>query len=112
MRKAKSSKMGRVFILLTWTVMVFLCGCKDKKEQVINSIKENLPVGTPFTDVNSYLQKTNFEYSYNNETKCFTAILRDLNKKAFSSENISLVIKMDEHDKLKGIDVKMIYTGL
>ena len=103
--------MARTKVLLLLTCL-FLVGCKDKSEKTIESIKSNLPYGTSFAEAESYLKKTKCEYSYDKETKCFTAILRDVRKTAFVSQNISIIIKMDERDKLKDLDIKIINTGL
>lgn len=98
--------------VLLFLICLFLIGCKDKTEKMVESIKRDLPSGTSFAEVESYLKKTKCEYSYHKETKCFTAILRDVRKTAFISQNVSIIIKMDERDKLKDLDIKVINTGL
>jgi 2C-methyl-D-erythritol 2,4-cyclodiphosphate synthase len=114
MQTVKFFKAEHTFVILVGIIVPFIFSCKesDKGEKAVSAIKENLPIGSSFAEVESYLKKANFEYSYNNETKCFTAILREVNEKGLTSESISLVIEMDEHSKLKKLDVPKIYTGL
>jgi hypothetical protein len=99
-------------ILLTGLIILYLSGCADKKHQIINSVKENLTSGKSFTEVESFLKKQHFEYSYDNKNKTFTAILRNVGKNALTSENICLLIIMDENNNLKTLDVQKKYTGL
>ena len=109
--------------ILFFTIVVFvglslMCSCEEsnsnseKADKVIKLIEENLQHGTPFADVESYLKKTQVEYSYDNETKQFTGIVRDVSKKGFVSTNISVIIEMDEQGKLKDLETKIIHTGL
>jgi hypothetical protein len=99
------------FILLIAAGAMVVCyNCKGT-ETTIASIKLNLPIGTPYNDVEAYLKKIKSEYSYSKETKYFTAILRDVNKKAFTSQSISIVAKMNDQGKLKALDVSVVYTG-
>jgi hypothetical protein len=102
---------GIVFILMTGTIMTYMGGCTEKNEKSIDSIKKDLPQGMSFTEIKSYLKRTKCEYIYDEQTKCFTAILRDVDKKAFTSQSITMIIKMDEHDKLKDLDIKVVHTG-
>jgi hypothetical protein len=106
-------KMKTTLIFLIGVIIIFTGGCKDKhkSEKMIESIKRDLPPGTSFAEVESYLKKTKFEYSYSKETKYFKGILRYTNKHAFVFESITITIKIDENDKLTDLDAKVVYTG-
>ena len=83
----------------------------DKVEKLINSIKERLPTGTSFEEVESYLKESNIELEYDDKTKCFEGIVRDVTKKAFVSTSIHILIEMDDHRKLKSLKTDLAYTG-
>jgi len=115
MKKRKSAiqqflNIGVILYLIGITIF-FMGGCKDTSSDLINSIKGDLPYGASFAEVESYLQKTKCEYSFDKETKTFTAIKRDVRKKTFTSQSISIIIKMDDHEKLKDLNIKVVHTG-
>ncbi len=103
-----------IAISMIGIIISFIGGCKNTKsaDEMVNSIKESLPVGTSFTEIESYLKKAGFEYRYDSSEKQFRAILRDVKKDMLVSTSISLIIEMDQNDKLKKLDVKLLYTGL
>jgi len=94
---------GVIFIFAIGMIMTYMGGCKKKSNDLIESIKKDLPPGTSLAEVESYLKKTKCEYSYNEQSKCFTAVLRDVDKGIIVTGSITMTIKMDEHDKLKDL---------
>jgi len=102
---------GVIFIFVIGMITTYMGGCKKKSDNLIETFKKDLPPGTSLAEVDSYLKKTKCEYSYGEQSKCFTAVLRDVDKGIIVTGSLTMTIKMDEHDKLKDLDIKMAYTG-
>jgi len=106
-----------LLIIFLSLIVMSAFSCKqnesDSKQanDLIESIEKSLPQGTTSSEVESYLNKSNIEYSYDDETKSFIGIIRDVKQNGMVSENISLTIKMDVDGKLKSIDAKTVHTG-
>ena len=112
----KSIKSGLLLVVLLGGILNCVNGCNsnsnpDNVQELISSIKENLPIGTSFEAVESYLKKSEIEYSYDDTTKCLTGIVRDVGKKGFVATSISIIAEMDDQRKLKSLKTDIIYTG-
>jgi hypothetical protein len=81
------------------------------KNSLEEKIKHDLPIGVSFESVKSYLEKSNIEYSWDEKNKAFYGIIRNVKKYGLVSENITLVIDMDNEKKIKSIKVSSILTG-
>jgi hypothetical protein len=102
----------KVLLLLS---CLFLVGCRDKSEEKINStkdsIKSHLPIGTFSAEVESYLKKIECGFIYDKEAGRYTAVLRNVSRKIFATQNMLITIKMDEHDKVKNLDFMVYYEN-
>ena len=103
--------MARTITLLI-LACVFLAGCEDKTEKTEDVIKKNLPPGTSAAKVESYLNKMKCGFSYDKETKKYTAVMRDVSSTSFASQRMLIIIKMDENDKLKNLDFLIYYKDM
>jgi hypothetical protein len=88
---------------------IFLVGCEDKTEKTEDAIKKSLPSGTSAAEVVSYLNKMKYGFSYDKETKKYTAVMRNVGLRIFVSQRKLIIIKMDENDKLKSLDFLVYY---
>jgi hypothetical protein len=91
---------------------IFLAGCENKTEKTEDAITRNLPPGTSAAEVESYLNKIKCGFSYDRETKKYTAIMRKVSSAASVSQKLLIFIKMDENDKLKNLDFLVYYKDL
>lgn len=106
-------------IVLTFPLLIFITflfsGCKDDSNEkvaiMMESIKKDLSVGLSIEEVKSYLNRSDIEYSYEDKTKSFTCIKRDISSKGPVSASLSIEIQMDGQGKLKDLNVRPVYTG-
>lgn len=99
-------------VLLIFSSLSCYNNSKGLTEQKIeNKIKNNLPIGTSFDNVKSYLDNSKIEYSWQEKNSAFYGIIRNVNNRGLVSENIQLIIYMDKEKKLKSFEIKTIMTG-
>ena len=102
------------YSFLIFAVFMF-SGCKDDANKKVltmaKSIKKDLSVGLSIEEVKSYLDRSGIEYSYEEKTKSFTCIKRNVSSKGSVSTSLSIEIQMDEQGALKDLKVKPVYTG-
>lgn len=103
--------MARTKILLI-LACIFLAGCEDRTEKTKDAIKKSLSPGTTAAEVESYLNKMKCGFSYEKETKKYTAAIRDVGQTIFVRQTMLVIIKMDENDKLKSLDFLIYYKDM
>jgi hypothetical protein len=96
---------------LLFLACFFLAGCKDKAQKAEDVIRMNLQPGATAAEVESCLKKLNCGYSYDKETKKYTAILRDVGLEKVAAKKMLIIIKMDESNKMKNLDFLVYYKG-
>ncbi len=99
----------KVLLLLT---CLLLAGCEDKTEKTKDAVKKSLPPGTAAAEVESYLNKMKCGFSYDKDTRKYTAVSRDVGSTIFVSKKMLIIIKMDEKDKLKSLDFLLYHREL
>jgi hypothetical protein len=106
-----------IFILvLLFVILSCLTSCSESnqkitKDQVDAQIRKEIPIGTNFDDVQTYLQKTGYEFGWFERDAFFYAKIRNVNKGFIVIEDIQIIIHMDNQRKVKSIDVRSVFTG-
>jgi hypothetical protein len=98
--------------VLLFLTCIFLAGCENRTGKTEDAIRENLPTGTSAAEVESYLNKMRCGFSYDKETKRYTAVMRDVSSTSFASQRILIIIKMDDSNKLKDLNFLVYYKDL
>ena len=81
------------------------------RQRIEQQLSHDLPIGTSFDDVKSYLEKSKTEYDWDENSNAFYGIIRDVKKRWPVSESIQVTLQMDDKKNLKSIEVKSIFTG-
>ncbi len=81
------------------------------EQEMEERIKCDLPVGTDFNHVESYLDNAKIEYSWHEKSSAFYGIIRNIKNNQLVSESIQLIIRMDHDKKLVSIELKNVMTG-
>lgn len=79
--------------------------------RIEQKLKIDLPVGTSFQDVQSYLQRERIEHSWLEKDQMFMAILRDIEKNWPVTESAQIYIRMDANKRVRSVEVESVFTG-
>jgi hypothetical protein len=78
------------------------------QQQVINQ----LPTGSDYEKVKSFLEANNIEYSWLGKDRVFLAIKRDLGSTIVTRKSLEIKIYMNSQNQVYLIEFQTIYTGL
>ncbi len=99
-------------------LFLLIAGCNQQASskntavrQLIESIQNDIPIGTPQADVQEYLDHQQIESSYNAETNQYRGIIRKTSQNGFVIENLAFVIDLDNNNLVSEITIETKYTG-
>ncbi|MGD0577573.1 MAG: hypothetical protein ABSC08_01465 [Bryobacteraceae bacterium] len=89
-------------------------GQKDRvnTEALKREIRVALPLGSPISAVEGFLQKRGIEFSFEASSKTGYAIVRNIKGSSIIvSKSLTLKFHFDDTLNLKSIDAEVLYTG-
>lgn len=83
---------------------------KVTAQQSEQSLRQHLPLGSSFQEVERYLQATGWEYSWSEDSQTFYAIQRNVRRGLLVQTNITMEFHMDEARTLQTIQLREVHT--
>ena len=119
--RAREMRSTGLLILLVISLVPSLAHCErpdeekslgKTKEQIQLTLDQRLQKGSPPHEVLALLKSFKVDHSeYQKSARQIEAIVRDVQKNVPVTESIQIIFSFDETDKLKGYQLKSLFTG-
>jgi hypothetical protein len=101
-----------VLLILGFGARAFVKGSYTPNDRVLQvELRHDLPVGTTREQIDLYLTQRKIGHSYSASDNTIYGLIPDVKKGPLSSQSIQVIISLDAQQRLKGLEVKSIYTG-
>jgi hypothetical protein len=101
-----------VLLILGLGAKAFVKGSYMPNDRVLQvELRHDLPVGTTREQIDLCLTQRNIGHSYSASDNTIYGLIPDVKKGPLVSQSIQIIISLDAQQRLKGLEVKSIYTG-